>query len=107
MPAVNRSQQIINDDVVDAEQMIGPDVHRPGPARARLIAEQIPVWAVIGYLQAVAGASDLSAITDETIDQAAVEYDITIEAVLAALRYYREHRGAIDGLLEANAAALA
>jgi uncharacterized protein (DUF433 family) len=107
MPAIHRSQQITNAGADDLERTIGPDVHRPGPARARLRAEQIPVWAIIGQLQAVAGASDSSDVTDETIAQVAADYDVTIEAVFAALHYYRKHRGAVDALLEANAAALA
>lgn len=87
--------------------MVGPDKHRPGPDRARLIAEQIPVWAIIGYIGALAGTTEPDAISDEVIAEVAVAYDISPEAVQAAVLYYREHRGAIDTLLEANAAALA
>jgi uncharacterized protein (DUF433 family) len=86
--------------------MVGPDRHRPGPARARLLAEQVPVWAIIGHAGAVAGTTNPIAFTDEVVAQVAADYDIGIEAVRAALLYYLEHRGAIDALLEANAAAL-
>ena len=107
MAAIERGQQFTNVDTDHLERMIGPDEHRPGPARARLVAEQIPVWAIIGHLQAVEGTTDLAAVTDEAIARAAADYDVTIEAVHAALHYYHEHRGAIDALLAANEAALA
>lgn len=89
----------------DLRRMVGPDRHRPGSARARLIAEQIPVWAIIGHVQAIAGTSDLSNLPDGITSQVAVDYDVPHEAVLAAMLYYEEHRCAIDTLLEANAEA--
>src|SRR5581483_8329075 len=87
-------------------KMIGPDEHCPGAARARLLIEQIPVWAIVGYVGQAAGSTEPAAITDEVIAQAAAAYEIPREAVRAALMYYDEHRGAIDALLEANAAAV-
>ncbi len=87
--------------------MVGPDPHRPGPARGRLLAESIPVWALIGYIGAIAGSTEPDAITADVIAQVAVDYDVSQEAVQAALLYYEEHRCAIDSLLETNAAALA
>ena len=87
--------------------MIGPDIHRPGPAHARLLAEQIPVWAIIGHVGALASTTDPAAITDQVIARVAADYDIPREAVLAALLCYQEYREAIDALLEANAAAIA
>ncbi len=107
MTITNRGQRTAKIDARDLKRMIGPDKHRPGLARARLIAEQIPVWAIVGYVGAVAGTTDPVAITDEAIAQVANDYDISREAVQAALLYYSEHRSAIDALLEANAAALA
>jgi hypothetical protein len=86
--------------------MVGPDPHRPGPARWRLLAEQMPVWAVVGHLGAVAGRTEPDAISAESIDEVARERDVPPVAVLAALHYYRRNRGAVDGLLAANAAAL-
>ena len=88
-------------------RMVGPDPHRPGPARGRLLAESVPVWAIIGYLGAIAGTTEPTAITEDVIAEAAEAYDVSHEAVQAALLYYEEHRCAIDALLEANAAALA
>ncbi len=107
MAASNRGQRTTNVDTVDLRRMVGPDDHRPGPAHARLLAEQIPVWAIIGHVAAMASTTDPAAITDEVIARVAADYDIPHEAVLAALLYYQEYRGAIDALLKANAAAIA
>jgi hypothetical protein len=107
MAAKNRGQSIANVDAADLARMIGPDEHRHGPARARLIAEQIPVWAIVGHVVAVLRATDPSASIDAVIARVAVDYDIAPTAVLAALLYYQEHREAIDALLESNAAAVA
>ena len=87
-------------------RMVGPDPHRPGPARGRLLAESVPVWAIIGYVGAIAGSTEPDAITDSVIAKVAADYDVSEVAVLAALLYYEEHRCAIDALLEANAAVL-
>ena len=105
MRTSKRSQ--LGTDVVALERTIGPDVHRPGPARARLLAEQIPVWAIVGYVAALAGTTDTAGLTDDVLARVAADYAITPEAVAAAMLYYRKHRGAIDALLEANEAALA
>lgn len=107
MPDANGVQDLTALSVAQLRKMVGPDVHRPGSARARLVAEQIPVWALIGYIGAVAGTTDPGSITVDVIDRVAIDYDIAREAVLAALIYYGEHHAAIDALLEANAAAIA
>jgi hypothetical protein len=109
MTAVDRDYQPDDTEVSEDElrQMVGLDKHRPGSSRGRLIAEQIPVWALIGYMGALAGTTEPTAITDEVIAQVAADYDISKVAMKAALLYYSEHRCAIDTLLEENAAALA
>ena len=58
MRVESQGNTAIASDPAVLERMIGPDEHRPGPARARLRAEQIPVWAIIGHLHAVASAAD-------------------------------------------------
>jgi hypothetical protein len=88
--------------------LVGADRHRPGPARGRLVDEQIPVWAIVGQVRVVSGVSDLFAPTDadrvfEAIVQVATDYEVSIEAVLAAMDYYREHQDAVDALLQAHA----
>jgi uncharacterized protein (DUF433 family) len=108
MKTVNRSQRDASLDPDGLRRMVGPDEHRPGPARARLLAEQIPVWTIVGHVGAVIGTSaDPVTIADDAIARVAADYDISPEAVRAALLYYQEHRGAIDALLEANAASVA
>ena len=94
-------------DLDHLRRMVGPDPHRPGLARGRLLAESIPVWALVGYMGAIAGSTEPDAVTDDVIAETAEAYDVSREAVQAALLYYEEHRCAIDTLLEANAAALA
>jgi uncharacterized protein (DUF433 family) len=106
MPAINRGQQTTNVGAVDLNRMVGMDPHRPGPARARLLVEQIPVWAIVGHVASVARTTDPVTVTGEVIARVAADFDIRSEAVEAALLYYQEHRGAIDALLQANAAAI-
>jgi uncharacterized protein (DUF433 family) len=72
--------------------------HYPGPADARLKEFGTAVWALVGYLkQAVAG----------DVAQAAKDYDVPLEAVQAALAYYRQDEGRrklIDARITSNAA---
>ncbi len=89
----------------ELRRMVGPDPVRYGAERGRLAAESIPVWAIVGYIAAISGATAPSQITESVVAQVAADYDISETAVLAALLYYAEHRGAIDAFLEANAAA--
>jgi hypothetical protein len=109
MTAIDHGQQTTFPEVSEEElrRMVGPDRHRPGSSRGRLIAEQIPVWALIGYAGALAGTTEPTALTDEVIAQVAADHDISVVAMKAAVLYYREHQCAIDTLLEANTAALA
>ena len=107
MPSNNRPSGSAVADRDHLRRMVGPDPHRPGPARGRLLAESVPVWAIIGYVGAIAGSTEPNAITDDVIAEVAEAYDVSSEAVRAALLYYEEHRCAIDSLLEANAAAFA
>ncbi|MGH2458876.1 MAG: hypothetical protein ACRDIY_08410 [Chloroflexota bacterium] len=60
----------------------------------QLAINGVPIWALIGYLEAVRG--------DPT--QVADDYAIPREAVSAALAYYRRHRSAIYARIAANAA---
>lgn len=99
-------QRIADAGTEDLRRMVGLDPHRPGSARGRLLAEQIPVWTIIGQIGATGGTTEPDQIAAETIAQVAAEYDVSEAAVAAALLYYEQHRGAIDALLEANAAAL-
>jgi hypothetical protein len=73
---------------------IGMDPTGRGPAYARLSEYGTPVWALIGYLQAVDGNEKL----------VAQEYEVPVEARQAALAYYHRHRAPIDALILLNAA---
>jgi hypothetical protein len=107
MTPANRVQPMTVGDADALGRMIGPDEHRPGSARARLFAEQIPAWAIVGYIGGMTGATEAAAITEAAIAQVAAAYGISHEAVRAAVLCYDEHRRSIDALLAANAAALA
>jgi hypothetical protein len=90
----------------ELEAMVGPDRHRPGRARWRLITEEMPIWAIIGHIVAIGETSEPDDLTPAVIAQVAEERGISFAAVTAALHYYQHNRCPIDTLLEANAAAL-
>ncbi len=106
MAMVDRSQQNAPVSAADLDRMVGPDPHRPGPARWRLLTESVPVWAIIGQIGAEGGTTEPDAISDVVIADVAKGYDVSVDAVRAAIRYYARRRCAIDALLEANLAAL-
>jgi uncharacterized protein (DUF433 family) len=69
--------------------------HRPGVADVRLVSPYgVPVWAIVGYLDVVEG----------NLSQVAEDYLVPVEAVKAALAYYRQHKAVIDARISANAA---
>jgi uncharacterized protein (DUF433 family) len=70
---------------------------KPGAADARLAGHGVPVWALIGYLPAVSNRTR----------QVAVDYDLPMEAVEAALAYYKLHEAVIDARIAANRVAAA
>ena len=72
---------------------IRPHPWRRGAADARLVAPQISVWALIGYLHMVGG----------DVGRVAEDYQIPLEAVEAALAYYDQHAAEIRARLTANA----
>ena len=73
---------------------IEDDPLQPGPADARLKDYGTAVWALVSYLdRAVHG----------DIEQAAMDYDVPVEAVQAALAYYHRHKAPIDARILLNA----
>lgn len=77
----------LDDDRLIAEHVeAGPGHHGVGDARLR--GSKVPVWAVVGYLRAVADPV-----------QTAKDYDIPVEEVRAAQAYYRRHDREIDDRL--------
>jgi uncharacterized protein (DUF433 family) len=73
------------------------DSNRPGPAHARLADSGVPIWALIGYLQAA---------TNGDIALAAADYRVPVDAVRAAVAYYERarNRPLVDALIALNAA---
>ena len=71
---------------------IEPHPWKGSAAEARLKDSKISVWAIIGHLGG----------DDGDLQQAADDYDIPVEAVEAAVAYYRQHRAAIDARLAQN-----
>jgi uncharacterized protein (DUF433 family) len=79
------------DDLISQYIEPGPDT--TGPADARIVNAGVPVWALIGYLQA----------NDDDTAAAAADYDLPPEAVEAARAYYQRHRAVIDARLRLHA----
>ena len=76
------------------QRYVEANPHRPGLDEARLRDYGVPVWALVGHLEAV----------DDDICQVASDYHLPREAVEAALAYYRRYRPLIDARIAANAA---
>lgn len=71
---------------------IEPHPWKQGVEEARLRDSKISVWALVGYLPMV----------EDDISIVARDYHIPVEAVEAAMLYYRQHQAAIDARLAAN-----
>lgn len=86
----------MDDDALIA-RYVEEDPSHPGPADARLTDFGIPIWALIGYLQAAAGGD---------VAQAAAAYRVPVDAIRAAVAYYNRtrNRPLIDALIALNAA---
>jgi uncharacterized protein (DUF433 family) len=88
--ALEGAEMAAADDLI--ARWIYLDDFYPEPSEARLNEYGINVWALIGHLRLVDGDPD----------RVARDYAIPLEAVQAALAFYRKHRRAIDARLEAN-----
>lgn len=75
------------------DRWVEPNPYKRRIDEARLKGSSVPVWAIIGYLEAASG----------DIAQVAADYDVPREAVEAALAYYRRHGFLIDARIAANA----
>jgi uncharacterized protein (DUF433 family) len=73
---------------------IEEDAEHRGPARARLRDSGVEVWVLVAQLPAMDG--------DPV--RLAEAYSVPVEAVEAALAYYRRHRKVIDAQIAVNAA---
>ena len=65
-----------------------------GPARARLRESGVEVWVLVAQLPAM----------DDNPARLAESYGLPVEAVEAALVYYRRHKKVIDAQIAVNAA---
>ncbi len=68
---------------------IEPHPSKAGRQEARLRDSGISVWALVAYLPAVEG----------DVSRVAADYELTAEAVEAALAYYRRHKALFDAHL--------
>jgi hypothetical protein len=102
--SVGRISQLSDDDL---RRMVGPDPVRPGPSRYRIYMEDwhLPIWPIIGQLKHVTKEDDPEAWDAGTLAETAKEWSISLDALAAALLYYKEHRCAIDAWLAENEAA--
>jgi uncharacterized protein (DUF433 family) len=82
----------IKDSAALIERYIELDRDHPVPAEARLVDSYIHVWAIVGHYLG----------TGRDPQNTADSYEVPLEAVLAALSYYRQHQCAIDARLELN-----
>ena len=78
-------------ELIDRYIELNPN--RPGRAEARVSGYAVPVWALVGHLEAVHG----------DVGQVAHDYRLPRGVVEAALAYYRRYTTLIDARLEANA----
>lgn len=73
-------------------QYIAVNPLRPGVEEARIVGTGIPVWALVADVE-------LAKVPAETL---ATDYAIPLDAIRAALAYYRHHKAAFDARLAAN-----
>lgn len=86
---------------------IVPDPDHPGEDNVCVVPERIPVWAIIGSMRADHAPDEQPGyydrfINDATIQQTAMEYGISADAVRAAVAYYYWHTVVIDARVAAN-----
>jgi uncharacterized protein (DUF433 family) len=68
------------------ERYVESDPDQPGSNGARLRDHGVSIWALIAYYRAARG----------DIDRVAADYELPVEAVKAALAYYRKHKASTD-----------
>jgi uncharacterized protein (DUF433 family) len=91
-----KSRNALTDEDLIARYIV-PHPTKMGVDQAVLAVYGVSVWALVGYLRG----------TDATVERVAAEYDLPIEAVEAAMVYYRRHRSLIDSRIAVNDAAFA
>jgi uncharacterized protein (DUF433 family) len=93
--AANNEDTEVTDDDPLIQAYIEPNPNKSGADEVRIKGYGTSVWAIIGYLDS-GDAEELAAI--------AGDFKIPLEAVQAAIEYYRRHTAIIDNRLAANRA---
>lgn len=91
-----------------------PNPHRPGWAEWRIKGTGLPAWRVVGQFAVEVGGDDATAyraiigdpVSPELVQRVAAYYDVTIEAVAAALAFARRHPDEVVARLVLDRAAL-
>jgi len=99
---MSQAQAIDTETVDELLAMVKRDPHRPGPAFARLVELERPVWAIIMHLQSFRGLEDAARASEADIADAANAYVVPRQAVRAAIAYYVKHRRSVDAFLLLN-----
>jgi uncharacterized protein (DUF433 family) len=87
----------LTDDRHDATlvaEHIDANPHGRGPSEARLAEHGTSVWAIVAYWNA----------TNHDTVEVARDFGVPVEAIEAALAFYRRHKDLIDARLLLNAA---
>jgi uncharacterized protein (DUF433 family) len=84
------TRQLTEQELID--QYIERNPHKPGVANARLKRYGVAVWALVGLFKG----------TNGDIAQVAQDYGVPVEAVQAALAYYRRHQAEVDARIAGN-----
>jgi uncharacterized protein (DUF433 family) len=74
------------------DRYIEPNPHKPGEAEVRLRGSGVSVWVIVDYWS--------SAGFDK--QQVANDFDLPLEAVEAALAYYKVHKLLVDARIALN-----
>ncbi len=82
---------LLHDPDERIRRWLEPDPRYLGAAEVRLKGYGVSVWAIIGYWQATGDIAEVAA-----------GYDVPVEAVEAALAYYKRNRAIIDARLDGN-----
>lgn len=91
MSAAQGTEHLTDDALID--KYIFPSPRRGGIANMVVEPYVIPVWALIGSLLLWENA---------TPEEVASSYEISLEAMQAAIAYYHRHKAVIEARIDAN-----
>jgi uncharacterized protein (DUF433 family) len=77
-----------------AARYVEPDPLKRGAERARIADHGVSIWALISYLEGV----------DGDLGQVARDYELSRDALIAALWYYSQHKAVVDAQVLLNRA---